>query len=225
MWNKAKCILLETKENSGLLLGLSRFGRLISYDTESVNPNNDVYNAKQHLYIINNDVIKEGDWFIRLFDNTVTKANVNSDHKHYDCKKIIATTDKSLVVKYDERFTDVTINNNSLNQLLPQISQQFIEQYITEYNQGNTIVDVLVEYEQNLKEIYDLSDQFSHHENHLKLKINQDNTINIKTVKDSFSREDMIDFAWWFVRNAGQYSDDRIAHLEGKYLDKYLQNL
>jgi hypothetical protein len=35
--------------------------------------------------------IREGDWFLRDFDNIITKANVNSDHKLYKSFKIIVT--------------------------------------------------------------------------------------------------------------------------------------
>jgi hypothetical protein len=35
----------------------------------------------------------------------------------------------------------------------------------------------------------------------------------------SYSEEDMLNFAWFLIKNVGQYSDDRMAHFEGKYLD------
>ena len=40
--------------------------------------------------------IREGDWFLRDFDNIITKANVNSDHKLYKSFKIIATINHSI---------------------------------------------------------------------------------------------------------------------------------
>jgi hypothetical protein len=36
-----------------------------------------------------------------------------------------------------------------------------------------------------------------------------------------YSKEDMLDFAWYLIKNVGQYSDDRIAHFEGKYLEQF----
>ena len=56
-------------------------------------------------------------------------------------EKIIATTDISLVKEYN----------------LPQPSQQFIQKYIEEYNRGNIITDVLVEYELISNEEYFLN--------------------------------------------------------------------
>ena len=179
MWNKAKCILLKTKENSGLLLGLSKFGRLISYDTECTNPNNDIYSVKQHLYIINDDVIKEGEI---CFHSNINEICVADEFmvENPDCKKVIATTDKSLVALFgnDEE------GYRKQKEGLPQIPQSFIEQYITEYNKGNIINEVLVEYIQSADSFYGLDVP-------IELKINQDNTINIKTVKDSFSKEEV----------------------------------
>jgi hypothetical protein len=37
----------------------------------------------------------------------------------------------------------------------------------------------------------------------------------------SYSEEDMLNFAWFLIKNVGQYSDDRMAHFEGKYLEQF----
>lgn len=39
--------------------------------------------------------------------------------------------------------------------------------------------------------------------------------------KNLYSEEEMLNFAWFLLRNVGQYSDDRIAHFEGKYLEQF----
>ena len=220
MWNKAKCILLKTKENSGLLLGLSKFGRLVSYDTKYVNLDNDAYNVKQHLYIINDDVIKVNDWYlVELFKITgesiglqleqcksindvwINNSDVTLTRHIENCKKVIATTDKSLVALFgnDEE------GYRKQKEGLPQIPQSFIEQYITEYNKGNIINEVLVEYIQSADSFYGLDVP-------IELKINQDNTINIKTVKDSFSKEEVKQLLYSFRDNIEdqQCSDERI---------------
>ena len=36
-----------------------------------------------------------------------------------------------------------------------------------------------------------------------------------------YSEEDMLKFAWFLIENVGQYSCDRTAHFEGKYLEKF----
>ena len=47
----------------------------------------------QHLYILSDDEIKEGDWYL-LDDNTINKASANLRYKNHE-KKIIASTDSS----------------------------------------------------------------------------------------------------------------------------------
>jgi hypothetical protein len=37
----------------------------------------------------------------------------------------------------------------------------------------------------------------------------------------SYSEEDMINFAWFLVKNLGQYSDDKLAHFDGMYLKQF----
>jgi hypothetical protein len=37
----------------------------------------------------------------------------------------------------------------------------------------------------------------------------------------SYSEEDMLNFAWFLIENVGQYSCDRTAHFEGKYLEQF----
>ena len=127
----------------------------------------------QHLYIISDDEIKEGDWFINLFNNVIVQAHnwiyVST------CKKIIATTDTSLEI--------VSKGINPVYEKLPQPSQQFIEQYIESYNKGKVITDVLVE----------LKSSGLHYFNE-DLRINpKDNTITIKKLKDSWNREEVIE--------------------------------
>lgn len=213
MWNKCKAILLASNQDSELFIG--DLSKQLHYNF-SIEKGNSV---NQHLYITSEDEIKEGDYGLHLNNKDIiqfTKVLFKEcDLNLY--KKIIATTNTSL--KVGKNYGSIEIDNKIIdcNDYLPQPSQQFIEKYIEEYNKGNIISGVLVEYDcdhnQMSNKVIDI------------LKVNQDNTINIKTAKDSFSREDMIKFAWWFVRNTGQYSDDRTAHLEGKYLDEYLQNL
>ena len=39
--------------------------------------------------------------------------------------------------------------------------------------------------------------------------------------QQGYSEEDMLNFAWFLIKNVGQYSDDRMAHFEGKYLEQF----
>ena len=66
------------------------------------------------------------------------------------------------------------------------------QKYIEEYNKGNVITDVLVEYQTKLEWTYSHSGNRIQEESNPFLKINhKDNTITIKKVKDNYSREEV----------------------------------
>lgn len=158
----------------------------------------------QHLYVISDEEIKDNDWFIKM-NNYSGKPTLYQECKQpfmnskwlncpdvIDCFKVIATTDTSLQYAIDKSPYPMEIYG------LPQPSQQFINKFISEYNKGNVITDVLVEYDgficKNGHEMgYKTSCVYPHCDepNFPKLKIGKDNTITIKRVKDSWSREEV----------------------------------
>lgn len=182
-FKRAKVIMLPTENNTyiGKHLDDEIYLSLYTWYLKSLNIPNQ--RQGQHLYIISDDDIKEGDWFINLLDNSIHQATnwiyVST------CKKIIATTDTSLTIP----------THYGMDEELPQPSQQFIEKYIESYNKSEIITDVLVEYENN----YDLEYytpqggiECCKKIDNWKLKINsKDNTITIKKVKDSWNREEL----------------------------------
>lgn len=204
-FKRAQVIMLPTKNQSDIWsqrLGKIFYNKSITEDIQD--------ECKYNLYVISDDIIKNNDW---CYDKSNRKIiQVIYKHKdtknHYyvssyvnnekeilskgysidikDLSKIIATTDTSL--GYNESFIN-PIGNKADNKWisLPQPSQQFIEKYIQAYNKGEIITDVLVEYEK----IYN---GYRHKDGEwqLKLKINpKDNTITIKKLKDSWSREEV----------------------------------
>lgn len=186
-FKKAKVILLPT----GFIARRNEIG-LQAYKTNLRIINNteekDLIFYQQHLYIISDDEIKEGDW---KYD---TKLNIIIQHGSYvdGCKKIIATTDTSLRVPY---------NNGDMNDLiiLPQPSQQFIEKFIEKHNKGNIITDILVEYEDIIynpekDREYQSNDRINIEDcdKKVQLKINpKDNTITIKKLKEAYTKEEL----------------------------------
>ena len=149
----------------------------------------------QHLYITSNDEIKEGDWYDdsygnirqaitikteysiaykKMVINVYYGENINSYHNlHEQMRKIIATTDSSLAYYLPE-----DINKVGAEHSLPQPSQSFITEFVEEYNKGNIITDVMVEYEE----------AFEHYKSTTEWelpKISKDNTITIRRVKDT----------------------------------------
>ena len=137
----------------------------------------------QHLYITSDDEIKEGDCCYKHDLKGNVFKWINTTNPWYkDAKKIIATTDESL-----HEIPNSIPGFNFPDKLgLPKLSQEFIELFIKHYNTGNPITKVMVEYE---------FDNESHINNpgyhNQKLLINPDNTINIKTIKDSWSRDEV----------------------------------
>ena len=139
----------------------------------------------QHLYFLSDEEIKEGDWvyclregFEPVLKQKVNPIGVNNDKMF---KKIIATTDRSLEV--------VSKGINPVYEKLPQPSTSFIEKFVEEYNKGNVITEVMVEYEYNSYSTKTNGELTAD----LKLKINPDNTIDINMPKDSWSREEVVE--------------------------------
>ena len=159
----------------------------------------------QHLYFLSDEEIKEGDWYYTPYNSCPfgDTSGVNQCHnpKALDegCHKIIASTDLSLFTstKLSDHNPKFPEDADVINAYLPQPSQAFIEKYVAEYNKGNIIIDIDVEYE--LKPIskklpfeygnlIDANNPLNH-----QLKINsKDNTITIKKIKDSWNREELI---------------------------------
>ena len=181
-FKKGKMVILPTNQQTKYLMVYSDVektkGKLILNGLK-----NDEYKEYQHLYIISDDEIKEGDYYII---DDIPELLKNNGLKFIDdyCKKVIATTDTSLYTHQKE-----TVSLPERVFYLPQPSQQFIEKYIEEYNKGNMITDVLVEYELKITHDGRINNNTKMWE---ELKINpKDNTITIKKIKDNYSREEV----------------------------------
>ena len=177
-FKKAKVVMLPTNQQTKYLMVYSDVektkGKLILNGLK-----NDEYKEYQHLYIISDDEIKENN--THFYNPHSGQLHISGNHTDYiainknGCKKIIATTDVSLG--------------------LPQPSQQFIQKYIEEYNRGNIITDVLVEYELISNEEYFLNtinpdENVPYFDEDLKINPKY-NTISIKKVKDSYTKEEV----------------------------------
>lgn len=143
----------------------------------------------QHLYIISDEEIKEGDWCWNQYKGE-SEMCIGQVGKSWDTsmKKIIATTDELLGLgKFETQIVERW--GKSRNQF-PQPSQSFIEKYVEEYNKGNVITEVMVEY----GFIKGVGAEFGYKSSDIEvLKINpKDNTITIRKIKDSWNREEVI---------------------------------
>lgn len=207
-FKKAKVVMLPTNEKAGLgsiykrikddEIGLindfDKIGNLYINKNPNVQSSNSNFEA-QHLYIILDEEIKEGDWYkyedwskgISLLKGGISNAPISNCGSNFvnsrNPKKIIATTDPLLKIEINGNrgnlLSDVSFDIN-----LPQPSKQFIEKYIEEYNKGNVITDILVEYEYLLDDRAVLP--------YWNLKINpKDNTITIKKLKETYTKEEL----------------------------------
>lgn len=143
----------------------------------------------QHLYIIENRLIKENEYFLDHVNNKVFKWNMGQGiHKNKSvyCNVIIATTDTSLLLDFNKESDGGII-------LFPQPSQQFIEKYIESYNKGEIIKDVLVEYDSyNKNMLPEISRNINIMEYYPKVN-SKDNTVTIKKLKHSWNRKEVIE--------------------------------
>lgn len=204
MFKKRKVVMLPTNEKADL----QKYGRSLRLKNSGYYPHvKEILGYYQHLYFLSDEEeIKKGDWFVmngcivRQCESTNKEPHtihtvVDSTggiHHVSVCEKIIATTDKLL--------------------RLPEPSQSFIEKFVEEYNKGNIITEVMVEYENDKEywaarnlfnpnaidfKVYTLEEKekykgilFDYHP--IKLKVNpKDNTITIRKMKDSWNREEV----------------------------------
>lgn len=202
---KRKCqVVMLAAEGYGALT-LRNDGILIySYSAKA-----NIQYINQHLYILSDEEIKEGEWCFEVHNgkslapsNTpkfkdkigniwwLRKMNMNCTAGDMECKKIIATTDLNL-------WNKCRINNSTcfLNSPLPQPSPQFIQKYIEEWNKGNKIEWINVEYEEYFEE--DTSKPYTKDGGQpaiifQQLRVDRNNYITITKVKDSWNREEVI---------------------------------
>lgn len=207
MWKKVKVVMLPTGEKVnpvGSIIEVLKpknnenIGLCINHNY--LNTKSDSYYKLMDLYFLSDEEIKEGDWVlayneIKRADTKMLKYLFSSADK--ELKKIIATTDETLITCQCGKSSHKMSCKQSYK--LPQIPQSFIEYYVSEYNKGNIITEVMVEYETlgkygkvwlakstfNNESNSDMSIYFNH------LIINPDNTINIKPIKESWNREEV----------------------------------
>ena len=153
------------------------------------------YWKPQHVYItVSQDIepIKEGDWIYWTDPEGIT-SDINQvisvdeemifmshpEHSEtealpHECRKIIATTDPKLV------FTIVIgPDGTSMFTKLPQVQQSFLKEFV-----ANPDGEYEVEYERKYFRGKDDKGNFENLTSSIKLKINQDNTVNITSVEE-----------------------------------------
>jgi hypothetical protein len=172
----SKIVMLSTKDKSNNLKGYRDASLLFPFRINYVNNGEKIEKELSHfhLYFLSTDKICEGDYIIEdetdLF-GPYEKGNILENNY----KVVIAST------------------NPLLN--LPKPSDSFIQKYIEEYNKGSKITKVMVEYwcgEQTCNCNSRQQDCFRA-KNNLIPKVDKNNQITITKVKNSWSREEVIE--------------------------------
>lgn len=177
-FKKTKVVMLPTEKSSDIILRTrDNVVHQRKYYGTAWEDMGDVY---QHLYFLSDDGIKEGDWCYDEYNKVVFQNN--SSGTPGASKKIIATTDKSLVVSKDTGIVGIEYN-------LPEPSEGFIQKFADSYNSGNPITEVMVEYDF----IRGVGAEFGYKSSDIdSLKINpKDNTITTRKVKDVWTRDEV----------------------------------
>ena len=130
-------------------------------------------------------------------------------------KKIIATTTYLKSTKWHS----TCFSGEEIYEPLPQPSQEFIDVFVREYNKGNIITEVMVEYESycNCKIENNVKQCNLSCCNYLP-KINpKDNTITIRKIKDSWTKEEVTEYgklAFEIGRNFQLTGENNIKEIE-----------
>ncbi len=178
------------------------------------------------IFICSSEEIKEGDKDFWIIANTFDKQWNNVLKQVKECNvdplhgkvfilepgflfveegiKIIATTDTSLLVLKPYM---------SLHESLPGLSNSFISHYIQEYNKGTKIEEVQVAYE-----LMDSGGINSGLEPS-RLKVDKNNQISIRSVKDSFSLKEVRVLFNKFRKDVVEIHKAQITNVD---LDKWL---
>ncbi len=169
-----KVVMLSTEKSNLLLIDNNSLQQV---NKEVIGASN---STPQHLYIISDEEIKEPCWAINKNQDTLFYIEHNIDSRtNDDWKKVIASTDKSLYIK---KTYDDASNDFDYKVLLPELNESFIQAYIKSYNEGNSIIEVDLEYEYN--KLYPMVEN-----NNIKLKTRKDNTVICHTSKSFINNE------------------------------------
>lgn len=222
MFKRCKVVMLPTEKATWPnCIWLGRISGQLNFDHSHDNfpcSINSIDNSMlpQHLYILSDDEIEKNDWYFnqivrRDIENNIypegvvpIKCTNESDTcNELKCIKIIATTDCSLSI--------------------PLIPQSFINKYVNEYNKGNKIEKCMVEYQ-----MYNRSIPFTYNSDpdssyvHYELKLNPNNTINIKFIRDNWTKEELNESAMCFYNKYHGILNQSDIQSIAKFIDELI---
>ena len=240
MWKNNHVVMLPTQSKA------VRLGQLVigaGNNLFSSRQSNDIGSLTAYeLYITSDEEIKVGDWYlandcnhkndtpiyiVRKCDNITngwleSNSNIGQGDNPDWSSKIIATTDTSLRRMGDNGIVDIALGLE-----ISYIPESFIKYFIEEYNKGNVITKVMIEDEDcgtidsTCGLIPHISTEGDTFYMGAKLKVNSNNTINIKPIKDSWNREE-------HIANIKAFAKEFVANTDTAYkqadIDKWIEN-
>lgn len=189
--------MLPTEKESNALKGYLDGSLLFNYQKEYQTIDAEKgFTGYYHLFITSDDKIEVGDWCIVGEHVSKYDSKITSDEElESNWQKIIATTDTSLSIS--TYYPQFTLDKSPIETKFPQPSQSFIQKFIEAYNKGESIEEVMVEYEKFCDGRCSCNhgvpdDEFYCYSELFIPKVNaKDNTIAISKIKDSWSREEV----------------------------------
>lgn len=167
----------------------------------------------QHLYILSDDKIKEGDWVIE-YQKGDEQGTVQQIKNEYVLapdiqKKIVATTDRS--IRRDSSV--VSVNNPRHVFKVGHIPESFIQSYIKAYNEDKPITEVDLEMEDYLTEELAIKGSFTNY----RIKTRHNNTVIVHQSK-MYARDEVIKLCQQAYTFGLMDQDDPID------IDEWIQN-
>ena len=226
---KIKLILIETDKsnlilntiNNRLIIGVGNILPIAgkSYDIILIDPEADI--VKGDLYIMEGEIM-----------NPVSDAKeADRCNNHYSisrvCSKIISSTNKSHNLDNVDRLEDIETG-------IYQLSHKAIKFLISYYNDYKYMLDWVGVETEKLAKYEKVLLPCSPHNNESNsdmsiykeyIKLNQQGEVDLtipKVEEKLYTEKDMNNFAAWYIKNTGQFSDDSIALKQGKYLKMWL---
>ena len=169
MKQKKQIIMLPSEKPSQIIM---TGGKLFIYSAER--PKSSIVdNSTQHLYILSDEEIKDGDWYYSIEFKVILQSESTSIEGAV--QKIIATTDPDLLSTGDKAIIDYTFKDGIF-----EIPQHIIEVYVK-----NPFDEVEVEY-------WNKSMAWMKHEPNHYPKLNPDGTLYVSLVEEKmYSRKEV----------------------------------
>lgn len=197
-------VMLPTHQKANINLG--RITGKINFE-----PDLRILDSGQHLYIISQDKLRGGDYF--LWKGTeVHQYHSDAGYGVKTYTNYNAKDGSSLLVNYSNiNGKIIATTDTSLG--LPELTVSFIKKYIEKYNEGNPITEVLVEFNTIIRDYAEEDIP----------KINEDNTIITWQWKKSWTKEELSDLIKSAIHSYALSSPDIYDEQYPHWIEKYLR--